>query len=196
MRWSGARPVRIIWRSAAFWGSSNRRRGPSSTLKPSSHRCRMRVWVSPGSAACGRGSGMTWDGVSSPPRVCPLPRNRLGGADDEASPPGREAFLQRVSRIPVGPGNMYVRSGLLEDVIHNLSGIISVRGWILNSQSRFLPTSKQVSWLLIRLIIRVIVIIIIIGRMAVASMSSSWTLIQGAQSSDSSLLLWRSCSRA
>jgi hypothetical protein len=69
-------------------------------LKPSSQRCRIRVCVGPGSAARGVGSGTTWEGVSSPPRVIPLPRNRDGGADDEGSPPpGRAAFLITISRV-------------------------------------------------------------------------------------------------
>jgi hypothetical protein len=58
----------------------------------------MRVCVGPGSAARGEGSGTAWDGVSSPPKVMPPPRNRDGGADAEGSPPpGRAAFLGFVS---------------------------------------------------------------------------------------------------
>jgi hypothetical protein len=66
-------------------------------LNPSSHKCRIRVCVGPGSRACGLGSGITWEGVSSPPRVWPEPRKREDDAEDEDSPPPGLAFLFSVS---------------------------------------------------------------------------------------------------
>ena len=63
-----------MWaRISAFAGSSLRYRGPSSTLKPSDQKWRMR---SMGGAGRGReevGSGMVSEGVSSPPRVRAVP---------------------------------------------------------------------------------------------------------------------------
>lgn len=67
-------------------------------LKPSSQRWRIRVSAGSSSGVPATGSGIICEGVSSPPRVMPLPRKRDGGAAAAGSPPGLAAFLNIVSR--------------------------------------------------------------------------------------------------
>ena len=72
-------------------------------------------------------------------------------------------------------GRVCKRSGLLENILHDLPRIIPVRRWILNSQARLLTTSKQISWFSLGIEVGIIRIIVI---MAVTSMrSSGWVLI-------------------
>ena len=81
---------------AAFAGSSARKRGPSSTEKPSAQKWRTR---STGAVRCGLvalGSGMTSLGVSSPPSVRAVPVKREEGARG-SSPPGLTTFLGSLS---------------------------------------------------------------------------------------------------
>lgn len=96
IRCSGARPCRIMARSAALLGSSKRCSGPSSMLKPSCQICRTRsctsseatAWPGRGAPAVGRpdGSGMSRDSTPSPPSVCPAPQERED--DGSAAGPG------------------------------------------------------------------------------------------------------------
>ena len=75
-------------------------------LNPLLQMWRMRVCVSEGAGTCACGSGIDWEGVSSPPRVIPVPRNLVvdAGAAEVGSPPGRAALLQIVRSSKVAGG--------------------------------------------------------------------------------------------
>lgn len=89
----GALPFLMSARISALAGSSLRYSCPSSTLKPSVQKCRMRSTGGAGRGRFALGSSITREGASSPPRVCAVPVKREGGGAEPVSELGGGRFL-------------------------------------------------------------------------------------------------------